>query len=47
VLNFFLAPQSSCTFTTRETEGDDLKFVVTDAQDGTGEPLVVHRFVAP
>jgi hypothetical protein len=47
VLNFFLAPQGSCTFTTRETQGDDLKFVVTDAQDGTGEPLVVHRFVAP
>jgi len=47
VLNFFLAPQGSCTFTTRETEGDDLKFVVTDTPDGTGEPLVVHRFVAP
>lgn len=47
VLNLFLAPQGSCTFTTRETERDDLKFVVTDAQDGTGEPLVVHRFVSP
>lgn len=47
VLNFFLAPSGSCTLTTRETETDDLKFVVTDAQDGTGEPLAVHRFVAP
>ncbi len=47
VLNLFLAPLGSCTYTTRETQADDIKFVVTDARDGTGEPLAVHRFVAP
>lgn len=48
VLNNFLATSHSCTFDTSGTPNSSTVFVITDDEAaGEGEPVVIHRVIAP
>lgn len=48
VLNNFLATSHSCTFDTSGTPNSSTVFVITDDEPaGEGEPVVIHRVIAP
>jgi Stigma-specific protein, Stig1 len=48
VISPFLAPSSSCTFTTTVADDVTTAFVLTDTQSGVlGSPAVVHRSISP
>jgi hypothetical protein len=48
VISPFLAPMSSCTFTTAVVPDSLTNFVLTDTQSGPlGAPAVVHRAFPP
>jgi hypothetical protein len=48
VLDNFLATSHSCTFDTSGTPNSSTIFVITDdAAEGQGEPVVIHRVIAP
>jgi hypothetical protein len=48
VLDNFLATSHSCTFDTSGTPNSSTIFVITDDMaEGQGEPVVIHRVIAP
>jgi len=48
VLNSFLGTSHTCTFQTNAPADNETIFVVTDDMDmGQGEPVVIHRVIAP